>query len=145
MVVNVAQHIRCAILLQRVAAPFSAVRLWADCIRYKQRAASLFLADGIFLGKLDADVTVGGEAPYFVTFSIRGLSRRKMPKKGNAVIETMEVNVGRHPNDNPKTPFSGGQSDRPILTKSEIIVCGRARDQNRRRIFALAPAACPMR
>ena len=39
-----------------------------DCIRYRAENGKLVLTRRIFLGKLDADVTLGGEAPYFVTF-----------------------------------------------------------------------------
>src|SRR5262245_49530457 len=39
-----------------------------DCIRYRAEGDKLVLTRRMFLGKLDADVTVGGEAPYFVTF-----------------------------------------------------------------------------
>src|SRR3954447_1380536 len=46
-----------------------------DCIRYRTEGGKLVLTRRIFLGKLDADVTLGGDAPYFVTFqsgSFRG-------------------------------------------------------------------------
>jgi electron transfer flavoprotein alpha subunit len=39
-----------------------------DCIRYRVENGGLILSRRIFLGKLDADVTVGGDAPFFITF-----------------------------------------------------------------------------
>jgi electron transfer flavoprotein alpha subunit len=40
-----------------------------DCIRYRTESGKLLLTRRIFLGKLDADVMLGGEPPYFVTFT----------------------------------------------------------------------------
>jgi electron transfer flavoprotein alpha subunit len=51
-----------------------------DCIRYTADGGKLTLTRRFFLGKLDADVTVGGDAPYFVTFqsgAFRGDSSEK--------------------------------------------------------------------
>ncbi|MBA4186296.1 MAG: electron transfer flavoprotein subunit alpha/FixB family protein, partial [Acidobacteria bacterium] len=39
-----------------------------DCIRYQNSNGKLVFTRRIFLGKLDADVTIEGDAPYFVTF-----------------------------------------------------------------------------
>src|SRR5205085_5351420 len=39
-----------------------------DCVRYRNEGGKLVLTRRIFLGKLDADVTLGGDVPYFVTF-----------------------------------------------------------------------------
>ena len=63
-----------------------------DCIRYRADSGKLVLTRRIFLGKLDADVTVGGEAPYFVTFQ-SGSFRGDTAEKGSASVETMDVNV----------------------------------------------------
>ena len=54
-----------------------------DCIRYKAEKHKLTLTRRIFLGKLDADVTVGGDAPYFVTFQF-GAFRGDNAEKGSA-------------------------------------------------------------
>ena len=64
-----------------------------DCIRYKADGGKLVLTRRIFLGKLDADVTIGGDAPYFVTFQ-SGAFRGDNAERGSAEIETVEVNVG---------------------------------------------------
>ena len=52
-----------------------------DCIRYAANAGKLTLTRRIFLGKLDADVTIGGDAPYFVTFQ-SGAFRGDNAEKG---------------------------------------------------------------
>src|SRR4029078_3841366 len=64
-----------------------------DCIRYRTEGGRLVLTRRIFLGKLDADVTVGGDAPYFITFQA-GAFRGDAAERGNATVETMAVNVG---------------------------------------------------
>ena len=55
-----------------------------DCIRYKNEGGKLTFTRRIFLGKLDADVTVGGDAPYFVTFQ-SGAFRGDNAAKGNLI------------------------------------------------------------
>src|SRR5688500_5078089 len=91
----------------------------ADCIRYKTENGKLILTRRIFLGKLDADVTVGGDAPYFVTFQ-SGAFRGDNAAKGTAAVETMGVNVGEI-RMTPEEPFQEAKVS-VELTKSEIIV-----------------------
>ncbi len=79
----------------------------------------LILTRRIFLGKLDADVTVGGDAPYFVTFQ-SGSFRGDAAAKGTASVETMEVTVGDL-RMTPEEPFQEAKAT-VDLTKSEIIV-----------------------
>lgn len=90
-----------------------------DCIRYKADDGKLVLTRRIFLGKLDADVTVGGDAPYFVTFQ-SGAFRGDAAAKGSAAIETMDVTV-RDLRMTPEDPFQEAKAT-VDLTKSEIIV-----------------------
>lgn len=90
-----------------------------DCIRYKADDGKLVLTRRIFLGKLDADVTIGGDAPYFVTFQ-SGSFRGDNAEKGSAAIETMEVSVGDI-RMTPEDPFQEAKAT-VDLTKSEIIV-----------------------
>src|SRR6476661_6892517 len=90
-----------------------------DCIRYKADGGKLVLTRRIFLGKLDADVTVGGEPPYFVTFQ-SGAFRGDNAAKGNAAVETMDVNVGEI-RMTPEEPFQEAKAS-VDLTKSGIIV-----------------------
>lgn len=90
-----------------------------DVIRYKAENGKLVLTRRIFLGKLDADVTVGGDAPYFVTFQ-SGAFRGDTASKGSAAIETMDVTVGDI-RMTPEEPFQEAKAS-VDLTKSEIIV-----------------------
>lgn len=90
-----------------------------DCIRYKNEGGKLVFTRRIFLGKLDADVTIGGDAPYFVTFQ-SGAFRGDNAAKGSANVETAEVAV----NDlrmKPEAPFQEAKAS-VDLSKSEIIV-----------------------
>lgn len=90
-----------------------------DCIRYKNDGGKLTFTRRIFLGKLDADVTVGGDAPYFVTFQ-SGAFRGDNAGKGSASIENIDVAV----NDlrmKPEAPFQEAKAS-VDLSKSEIIV-----------------------
>jgi electron transfer flavoprotein alpha subunit len=90
-----------------------------DCIRYKADGGKLVLTRRIFLGKLDADVTVGGDAPYFVTFQ-SGSFRGDNAMKGSAPVETMDVSVGDI-RMTPEEPFQEAKAS-VDLTKSEVIV-----------------------
>ncbi len=90
-----------------------------DCIRYRNENGMMILTRRIFLGKLDADVAIGGDAPYFVTFQ-SGSFRGDNAAKGSASIETIEVNVGEV-RMTPEEPFQEAKAT-VDLTKSEIIV-----------------------
>lgn len=90
-----------------------------DCIRYKADGGKLILTRRIFLGKLDADVTIGGDAPYFVTFQ-SGAFRGDNAEAGSAQIESIDVNVGEI-RMVAEEPFQEAKAS-VDLTKSEIIV-----------------------
>jgi electron transfer flavoprotein alpha subunit len=90
-----------------------------DCIRYKNDGGKLTLTRRIFLGKLDADVTIEGDAPYFVTFQ-SGAFRGDSAAKGTATVETMDVEVADL-RMTPEEPFQESKAS-VDLSKSEIIV-----------------------
>ncbi len=90
-----------------------------DVIRYRSDGGKLVFTRRIFLGKLDADVTVGGDAPYFVTFQ-SGAFRGDSAAKGSAAVETMDVSVGEI-RMTPEDPFQEAKAS-VDLTKSEVIV-----------------------
>ncbi len=90
-----------------------------DCIRYTNNGGKLTFTRRIFLGKLDADVTVEGDAPYFVTFQ-SGAFRGDNAEKGSAQTETVEVEVGEI-RMSPEEPFQEAKAT-VDLTKSGIIV-----------------------
>lgn len=102
----------------KVAARFGR-EVVGDCIRYRADGGNLVLTRRIFLGKLDADVKIGGDAPYFVTFQ-SGAFRGDNAAKGTASVESIEVNVGEI-RMTPEEPFQEAKAS-VDLTKSEIIV-----------------------
>jgi len=90
-----------------------------DCIRYTADGGKLTLTRRIFLGKLDADVTIGGDAPYFVTFQ-SGAFRGENAVRGSAAVEILDVSIGDI-RMTPEEPFQEAKAT-VDLTKSEIIV-----------------------
>ncbi len=90
-----------------------------DCIRYRSEGGKLVFTRRIFLGKLDADVVIEGDAPYFVTFQ-SGAFRGDNAAQGSAETETMEVEVGEI-RMKPEEPFQEAKAS-VDLTKSGIIV-----------------------
>ena len=102
----------------KVAARFGR-EVVGDCIRYRNDGGKLTFTRRIFLGKLDADVTIGGDAPYFVTFQ-SGAFRGDNAAKGTAAVESMDVSVGDI-RMTPEEPFQEAKAS-VDLTKSEIIV-----------------------
>jgi Electron transfer flavoprotein, alpha subunit len=102
----------------KVAARFGR-EVVGDCIRYANNGGKLTFTRRIFLGKLDADVTIQGDAPYFVTFQ-SGAFRGDNAAKGSAQVESVDVNVGEIRME-PEEPFQEAKAS-VDLTKSEIIV-----------------------
>ncbi len=91
-----------------------------DCIRYTNSGGNLVFTRRIFLGKLDADVTISGDAPYFVTFQSGAFRGDNAGKGGSASVETFEVSVNE-PRMVPEAPFQEAKAT-VDLSKSEIIV-----------------------
>ncbi len=102
----------------KLAARFGKEML-GDCIRYTNEGGNLVFTRRIFLGKLDADVTIKGDAPYFVTFQ-SGAFRGDNAEKGSAATETVDVEVGDI-RMIPEEPFQEAKAT-VDLTKSEIII-----------------------
>jgi electron transfer flavoprotein alpha subunit len=73
----------------------------------------------MFLGKLDADISIGGDPPYFITFQ-SGSFRGDNAEKGSAQIETIDVEV-REIRMTPEEPFQEAKAS-VDLTKSNVIV-----------------------
>ncbi|MBC7899684.1 MAG: electron transfer flavoprotein subunit alpha/FixB family protein [Saprospiraceae bacterium] len=90
-----------------------------DVIRYSADGGRLELTRRIFLGKLDADVTIGGDAPYFITFQ-SGAFRGDSAAEGSAAVETMDVQVGDI-RMTAEDPFQEAKAT-VDLSKSQIIV-----------------------
>ena len=102
----------------KVAARFGK-EVVGDCIRYQADGGKLILTRRIFLGKLDADVTIEGDAPYFITFQ-SGAFRGDNAAKGTAEIEIVEVEVGDVRME-AEEPFQEAKAT-VDLSKSNIIV-----------------------
>jgi electron transfer flavoprotein alpha subunit len=94
-----------------------------DCIRYRNEGGKLVFARRIFLGKLDADVTIEGDAPYFVTFQ-SGAFRGDNAEKGSATVETVDVNVGELRMTAEK-PFQEAKATVDLSKSSIIVAVGR--------------------
>jgi electron transfer flavoprotein alpha subunit len=94
-----------------------------DCIRYSSEGGKLVFARRIFLGKLDADVTIEGDAPYFVTFQ-SGAYRGDNAEKGSATIETVDVNVGEV-RMTPEEPFQEAKATVDLSKSAIIVAVGR--------------------
>ncbi len=90
-----------------------------DCIRYTNEDGKLVFTRRIFLGKLDSDVVIEGDAPYFVTFQ-SGAFRGDNAEKGSAGTETVEVEIGEIRME-PEEPFQEAKAT-VDLSKSQIIV-----------------------
>ncbi|HEX8565493.1 MAG TPA: electron transfer flavoprotein subunit alpha/FixB family protein [Pyrinomonadaceae bacterium] len=91
-----------------------------DCIRHKTENGKLVFTRRIFLGKIDSDVRVEGDAPYFVTFQSGAFRGDNAVKGGSAQIETIEVDAGEI-RMQPEEPFQEVKAA-VDLTKSEIVV-----------------------
>jgi electron transfer flavoprotein alpha subunit len=89
-----------------------------DCIRYRSENGKPVFTRRIFLGKLDADVTIEGDAPYFATFQSGAYRGDNAAKGGSAQIETFDVQVGEI-RMKPEAPFQEAKAS-VDLTKSEI-------------------------
>ncbi len=90
-----------------------------DCIRYSNEGGDLTFTRRIFLGKLDADIKIDGEGPYFVTFQ-SGAFRGDAAEAGSATVETTDIEVGNI-RMTPEDPFQEAKAS-VDLTKSEVIV-----------------------
>jgi electron transfer flavoprotein alpha subunit len=91
-----------------------------DCIRYTNSGGKPTFTRRIFLGKLDADMTIEGDAPHFVTFQSGAFRGDNAERGGSAQIETIDVEVGEI-RMQPEEPFQEAKAT-VDLTKSEIIV-----------------------
>lgn len=106
----------------KVAARFGR-EVVGDCIRYRAEGGKLTFSRRIFLGKLDADVTIGGDAPYFVTFQ-SGAFRGDNAEAGTASVESMDVAVGDI-RMTPEAPFQEAKATVDLTRSETIVAVGR--------------------
>ncbi len=95
-----------------------------DCIRYQNNNGKLVFTRRIFLGKLDADVTIEGAAPYFVTFQSGAFRGDNAARGGSAQTETMNVEVGE-PRMKPEEPFQEAKASVDLSKSGIIVAVGR--------------------
>lgn len=103
----------------KVAARFGK-EMVGDCIRYKHESGKAVFTRRIFLGKLDADVSIEGNAPYFVTFQSGAYRGDNAEKGSGAPVEVVEVDV-KELRMTPEEPFQEAKAT-VDLSKSNIIV-----------------------
>ncbi|MGI8883343.1 MAG: electron transfer flavoprotein subunit alpha/FixB family protein [Pyrinomonadaceae bacterium] len=106
----------------KVAARFGK-EVVGDCIRYTNNNGKLVFTRRIFLGKLDADVSIEGDAPYFVTFQ-SGAYRGDNAERGSAQIETIEVEV-KDLRMTPEEPFQEMKASVDLSKSGIIVAVGR--------------------
>lgn len=107
----------------KVAARFGK-EIVGDCIRYKHEAGKIIFTRRIFLGKLDADVAVEGDAPYFATFQSGAYRGDQSTRGGAAQIEIKEVEV-REPRMKPEEPFQEVKASVDLSKSGIIVAVGR--------------------
>ena len=95
----------------------------SDCIGYKKDGAKLLFTRQMFQGKLAADVSFSGEAPWFVTFQ-NGAFRGDKAEAGasTAPIETVSVNIADGVVRNKPQEVFKEAKQAVDLTQAEIIV-----------------------
>ncbi len=98
--------------------------LISDCVRAGVSDGQVTFTRRIFLGKIDADVVAGGEAPTFVTFQSGAYRAEQALKGSGAPVETMEVEVGEI-RMKPEPPFQEVKQALDLTKASAIVAVGR--------------------
>lgn len=107
----------------KLAARFQ-TSLISDCVRAGVSDGQVTFTRRIFLGKIDADVVAGGEAPIFVTFQSGAYRAEQAVKGSGAPVETMEVEVGEI-RMKPEPPFQEVKQALDLTKASAIVAVGR--------------------
>jgi electron transfer flavoprotein alpha subunit len=94
--------------------------LVSDCIRAQVDGGALTLSRRIFLGKIDADVKVEGDAPTFISFQSGAYRGDQAKKAVGASVEKMTVDIGEI-RMRPEPPFQEVKQA-VDLSKAEVIV-----------------------
>ena len=95
--------------------------LISDCIGFKYEGGKLLFTRQMFQGKFAADVSFGGNGPWFATFQT-GAFRGDQVQQGAspAPVETVQAETG-DPRTKPEAPFKEAKQA-VDLTQAEIIV-----------------------
>ena len=97
--------------------------LICDAVGFKYEGGKLLFTRPMFQGKFVADVSFGGEAPYFATFQAGAYRGDKVEEGASAAaVETVNVEIGDGVIRNkPEAPFKEAKQA-VDLTQAEIIV-----------------------
>ena len=97
--------------------------LVSDCTGFRKEGSDLLFTRQMFQGKFAADVAVGGDPPYFVTFQTGAFRADKAEAgAGAAPVETVNVAIGEGViRTHPEAPFKEAKQA-VDLTQAEIIV-----------------------
>ena len=95
----------------------------SDCIGYKKDGAKLLFTRQMFQGKLAADVSFAGDAPWFVTFQNGAFRGDKVEAGASAApIETVNVEIAENVVRNKPQEVFKEAKQAVDLTQAEIIV-----------------------
>jgi electron transfer flavoprotein alpha subunit len=97
--------------------------LVSDCTGFRKEGSDLLFTRQMFQGKFAADVALGGDPPYFVTFQTGAFRADKAEAgAGAAPVETVNVEIGEGViRTHPEAPFKEAKQA-VDLTQAEIIV-----------------------
>jgi electron transfer flavoprotein alpha subunit len=97
--------------------------LVSDCTGFRKEGSDLLFTRQMFQGKFAADVALGGDPPYFVTFQTGAFRADKAEAgAGAAPAETVNVEIGEGViRTHPEAPFKEAKQA-VDLTQAEIIV-----------------------
>jgi len=94
-----------------------------DCIGYKKEGAKLLFTRQMFQGKLAADVSFTGDAPWFVTFQNGAFRGDKVEAGASAApVETVNANIAEGVIRNKPQEVFKEAKQAVDLTQAEIIV-----------------------
>jgi electron transfer flavoprotein alpha subunit len=97
--------------------------LVSDCTGFRKEGSDLLFTRQMFQGKFAADVAVGGDPPYFVTFQTGAFRADKAEAGASAApVDTVKVEIGEGViRTHPEAPFKEAKQA-VDLTQAEIIV-----------------------
>ena len=96
--------------------------LISDCVGYRVEGGNIIFVRQAFQGKVNADMTFSGAAPYFVSFQAGAVSTEKLQKGGNAPVADARVNLAHVKIRTHVLEIFEGVKGKVDLTKADIIV-----------------------
>jgi electron transfer flavoprotein alpha subunit len=94
----------------------------SDCIGYRLESNTAVFIRQMFQGKINADFSFAGQAPYFVSFQAGAVSSDKLEKGGSAVVADAGVDLSGVPIRTNVLEIFEGVKGKVDLTKADIIV-----------------------